>query len=145
VTVTEALEWVRRNGVVLESATGPVPALATAIAGSPIRGSWWAHPRAREIFALTRVARDCPEVLVCRIVGGKVTYVHRRLWPALVRVADAFPKRRLARIRETHTAAGRHVTTEVPFPRWVTAALAAEAGALDAPTALAALGAWCRP
>lgn len=141
-TAAEALLFVRSHGVVLEAAAGPVPSLAAAIVGGPVRGSWWAHERGREIFSLTRAVRDDPDVLVCRIVDGKVSYVHRRLWPALVRAADRFPRRRLARILETHTSSGRHVTSEVPFPDWVSGELAAQASALDLSAAIAALGPW---
>jgi hypothetical protein len=59
------MEFVRVHGVVLESAAGPAPSLAAAIAGGPIHGSWWAHVRGREIFALTRAVRDSSDVLVC--------------------------------------------------------------------------------
>jgi hypothetical protein len=82
VTPAEALAFVCTHGLVLESGTGPVPSLAAAIAGEPIRGSWWAHARGREVFAITRAIRDSPDVLVCRLIDGKITYVHRRLWPA---------------------------------------------------------------
>jgi hypothetical protein len=143
-TAAEALAFVRTHGVVLEAAAGPVPSLASAIAGGPVAGSWWAHARGREIFALTRAVRDCPDIVVCRLVDGKVTYVHRRLWPAVVRVAGRFPRRHLAAIREKHTGTGRHVSAEVPIPDWACAALCAEARRLDVATALAALGAWCR-
>jgi len=142
-TTAEALAFVRTHGVVLESATGPVPSLASAIAGGPIRGSWWGHARNHEIFALTRAARDCPDVLVCRLVDGKITFVHRRLWPALVRVAERFPRKHLAKVHEKHTASGRHVSEEVAFPGWVSRELAAEARQLDEQSALRELGAWC--
>jgi hypothetical protein len=142
VTPAEALTYVRKHGVVLESGSGPVPSLAGAIAGAPIRGSWWAHAKSREIFALTRAVRDCPDVLVCRLVDGKITYVHRRLWPALVRAAERFPRERLAQVIEQHTASGRHVTNEVAFPGWVSRELSAEAQRLDEKTALGELGDW---
>jgi len=142
-TVAEALEFVRSNGVVLESGSGPVPTLAAFVAGAPIGGSWWAHAAGREIFALTRAVRESPDVLVCRIVGGKVTYVHRRLWPALVCVARDFPRQRLARIRERHSESGRHVVEAEAYPRWISGALSRAARKLDPDAALAALGAWC--
>jgi hypothetical protein len=136
VTPAEALAFVCTHGVVLESGTGPVSSLAAAIAGEPIRGSWWGHARGREIFAVTRAIRDCPEVLVCRLVDGKVTYVHRRLWPALVRLSERFPISRLARIREVHTASGKHAIEESPFPTWVSSEVAAQASDLDEKSAL---------
>ena len=86
-TTDQALAFVREHGVVLEAAHGPVPSLTEAIAGGPVPGSWWSHPKSQEIFAVTRAIRDRDDVLVCRLIKGKVTFVHRRLWPALVRAA----------------------------------------------------------
>jgi len=138
-----AIAFVRAHGVALESASGPVASLAEAIAGEPIRGNWWAHPRSHEIFALTRAVRDSKEVLVCRLVGGKITYVHRRLWAPLVRAAKRFPKKRLAQVHEVHTASGRHIAKEVAFPRWVPEQVSREASRLSEDEAVRRLGAWC--
>jgi len=143
VTPTEALAFVRTHGVVLESGTGPVPSLTSAVVGGPIRGSWWAHARGREIFAATRAIRDCPDVLVCRLIGGKITYVHRRLWPALVRLSDRFPRARLAQIHEVHTVSGKHAAEEISFPKWVSREVAALASKLDQDSALHLLGRHC--
>lgn len=141
-TRTQALAFVRKHGVVLEAGRGPVASLADAAAGRPIRGSWWGHPKGREIFALTRAVRDSKDVCVCRIVGGKITYVHRRLWPALVRIAANLPRRQLARIHETHTAAGRHEVLEMPYPEWVPVQVQRQAQKLTEAQAMSALGEW---
>ena len=50
---------------------------------------------------------------------GRITLVHRRVWPALVRVADRFELERLAAVDERHTATGAHRTVTIPFPEWV--------------------------
>jgi hypothetical protein len=118
-TAREALAFVKAKGVVLESARGPAPSLASAIAGEPIQGSWWRHRKAPQIFYCSRVIRDSKEVLVCRLLGGKVTYVHRRLWPALFKLRKQFDPERLAAIREFHTKEGKHRVVSVPFPKWV--------------------------
>lgn len=118
-TPKQAIAFVKANGVVLESGRGPVPNLAEAIAGAPIRGSWWAHPKGRTIFRCSRAIRESSDVLVCRLVGGKVTYVHRRLWPALVRLAGRFNVDQLAVIEEVHTPSGRHKVNVTPFQEWV--------------------------
>ena len=81
-------------------------------------------------------------MLVCRLIDGKITYVHRRLWSALVRVAERFPRDHLARVSEKHTASGRHVKEEVAFPGWVSQELASEARQLGEESALGELGAW---
>lgn len=141
-TLVEALAFVGTNGVVLESGTGPVPSIANAVAGQPIRGSWWAHACGREIFAITRALRDNPDILVCRLVQGKVTYVHRRLWPAVVRLAERFPEANLAQIEEIHTASGKHTIKETKFPDWVSQDIAMQASELDEARALAQLGPW---
>ena len=139
-TSAAVLAFVRRHGLVLESAHGPVPNLAETVAGAPIRGSWWGHAKGKEIFWLTRAVRDSKQVLVCRLLGGKVTYVHRRLWPAVVRLADAFKRKDLAAVQEVHTARGGHIVQTVPFPRWVPAAVKRRARDLSEAAAWGVLG-----
>jgi hypothetical protein len=137
-TSRRALAFIRKHGVVLESARGPVPSLAALTAGEPVRGSWWSHPKSHEIFAVTRAVRDSEDVLVCRLIDGKITFVHRRLWPALVRAAGRLPSAHLSQLREVHTSSGRHVTKEVPFPDWVPPRVHAAARTLSEEAALAA-------
>jgi hypothetical protein len=143
-TPRQALAFLRKHGVVLEAARGPVPSLAEEIAGEPLRGSWWSHPRSQEIFVVTRAIRDNGDVLVCRVVEGKVTFVHRRLWAALVRLADRIPARHLAKIEEAHTDSGAHEMREIPFPEWVPAEVLEAARKLTEASALADLGTWLR-
>jgi hypothetical protein len=124
-TPAQALAFVERHGVVCESVRrGDIASLAEAIAGETLRGNWWSHRKSRVIFAGTRAVRDSPNVLVCRLVDDKITFVHERLWPALVRAADRFPKKRLARVREVHTDSGKHILEETPFPDWLPAKIA---------------------
>jgi len=118
-TPKQAVAFVKAEGVVLESGRGPVPSLAETITGEPVRGSWWAHPRANEILLCSRAIRKSADVIVCRLVGGKVTYVHRRLWPAVMRLAGRFDADRLAAIREVHTPSGKHEVHTIVFPDWV--------------------------
>jgi hypothetical protein len=129
-SVTEALNFIEQHGIVVQAAHGPVPNLAEAIAGEPIRGSWWSHPQGREIFHMIQIVSDSPDVLVCKLVEGKVTYVHRRLWPALVKLASRFPKEQLSQIREAHTPSGAHALRRKPFPSWVPPEVVNEAKAL---------------
>src|SRR3954469_6222082 len=83
-------------GVLLESARGPIPNVAELVAGEPIKGSWWGHRAGHAIFEAINALADSPDVVRLRLVNGKVTLVHRRVWPALVRVADRFPLERAA-------------------------------------------------
>ncbi len=143
-TTEEALAFVCEHGVVLASAQGPIPRLSEAVAGGPIQGGWWSHPAGRDIFRIISVLSTYPDVLVCRVVGGKVSLVHRRLWPALIRAAARFPVADLARTGQEHTARGHHVRHDLPFPQWADAESLALAETLSEAEALAALGDWAR-
>ena len=123
----------------LQSARGPLPNLAEWIAGEPIRGSWWGHPRGHEIFAVLTRLHASGDVVATRLVMGRITLVHRRVWPALVRVADRFELERLAAVDERHTATGAHRTVTIPFPEWVGAEELARGAALAVEDALAQL------
>jgi hypothetical protein len=140
----DPLDWVREHGVVLQSARGPLPSLAEHVAGERIRGSWWGHPAGAEIFAALERVTGSPDVVATRLVGGKITLVHRRTWPALVRVADRFPAERLASVDDEHTATGAHRRIEVPFPDWVPPEELAAGAALTETEALAILPACLR-
>jgi hypothetical protein len=133
----QALAFIKRHGVVCEAVRrGAIPSLADAVAGEPLKGTWWSHPKGKAIFALTRAVRDSPHVLVCRLVDDKITFVHERLWPALVRMADRFAPKRLARVAEVHSASGKHVLEQTPFPDWVPAKTATAAKRLTERQAL---------
>ena len=138
----EALGFVKRHGVVLQAARGPVPSLAEAVVGGPIRGSWWGHPKGHEIFRLADSICESGEVLVCKLVGGKVTYVHRRLWPALVKLASRFQKGRLSKIWNEHTRTGAHRARIIAFPDWVPREVLLEARRLSTIEAKRILAPW---
>jgi hypothetical protein len=63
------------------------PSATACIAGEVIRGSWWGHAKGKLIYeTLTQIGDD---VAWAKLVCGKATLVHRRLWPALVAVATS--------------------------------------------------------
>jgi hypothetical protein len=71
---------VRKQGLVSERA------LIDVVAGEPVRGSWWGHPSGKVIFRALETLREDRDVFLCKLLAGKQTYVHRRLWPALLRL-----------------------------------------------------------
>lgn len=139
-TADEALAFVEARGAVLVSARSDAPSLVEAIAGAPIAGSWWGHPEGHRIFEVLNAVTDSDQVLVCRLLGGKLTLVHRRLWPALARLAGGLAPGQVAQVRQEHTTSGRHVNRELPFPHWVPAAVLEAAGALTEAEAAATFG-----
>jgi hypothetical protein len=141
----DALGFVAQHGVVLASARGPVPSLAEAVAGAPIRGSWWAHPAGAAIFRALSAVADSPDVLSFRLVRGKITFVYRRLWPALVRLADVIGVEALTAIRQEHGERGAHHNVTTPFPEWVPREVTIASRRLSEPDARTQLGAWLSP
>jgi hypothetical protein len=133
------LTVVRRHGVLLESARGPLPNLAEIVAGEPITGSWWGHPAGHAVFDAINEVAESGEVVRLRLVNGKVTLVHRRMWPALVRLSGRFSADQLAAVTEEHTASGAHRNVETAFPDWVPIDAADEAARLTEQEALAML------
>jgi hypothetical protein len=113
------MAFVKKHGAVLLSAKGPIPRLTEAVAGGPIKGSWWAHPKGREIFAIMQKVCDSPDILVCRLIDGHLTLLHRRLWAATVKLADKFQPTQLAQVRQEHTSKGHHINQITPYPQWV--------------------------
>ena len=127
------------HGMLLQSARGPIPNVAELVAGEPINGSWWGHPRGHAIFNILGALDDSPDVVRLRLVNVKIALVHRRLWPALARLADGFTPKQLAALHEQHTASGAHRVTEQPFPEWLPASVARAAAELSVDDALAQL------
>lgn len=82
--VREALE---EYGVLLESDV-KLPSVAGLVAGEPVRGSWWGHPMSHTIFGVSVKLSENPDVIVSKLVSGKVTWVHRRLWSALIAIGS---------------------------------------------------------
>jgi hypothetical protein len=141
----DLLAALAEHGMLLESAKGPLPNVAEMIVGAPIKGSWWGHPEGTTIFNALNDLAESPDVVRTRLVGGRVTLIHRRLWAALVVVADELPVERLAAIHEEHTASGAHRMHEQPFPDWVPDDVVQQAAELSAEDAWAELPECMQP
>lgn len=137
-------KFVEKHGVVLASAKGPVPSVAEAIAKETIVGSWWSHPRAQEIFDALSEIDDDTDIRCFKLVDHKVTYVHKRLWPALAKLAQAgvLDAERVASIQQEHMPTGEHRNITTPYPDWVPEDTAASAEGLSVDDAKTQLGAW---
>jgi hypothetical protein len=140
---TKWVKFVEKHGIVLASAKGPVPSVAEAVAGEPIVGSWWAHEKGKAIFAALCEIDDSPDVRCFKLVDGKVTFAHRRMWPALVRLGKdgVIAAEQLSSVQQEHLPTGEHRNIVTPFPEWVDEKTAAAAEAMGSEKARAQL-AW---
>jgi hypothetical protein len=75
-----------RFGILLLS-DPQLPCITTLVAGRPIRGSWWGHPKGDDVFRVASWIDEHPDVAVTKLMSGKVTFIHRKLWPSLLAVA----------------------------------------------------------
>jgi hypothetical protein len=137
-------KFVEQHGVVLATARGPVPSVAEAIVGEPIVGSWWSHPKAQAIFDALSSIDDSEDIRCFKLVDGKITFVHRRAWPALAKLAEAgvVAAERVASIVQEHMPTGEHRNFTTPYPDWVPEEVAAAAAALSLDDAKQQLGSW---
>lgn len=83
--VAKCLEALERHGLLMLQ-DARLPSVTTTVAGGPVKGSWWGHARGHAIFNTAEALENHADVAVARIIDRKVTYLHRRLWPALLAV-----------------------------------------------------------
>jgi hypothetical protein len=63
----------KRHGVLLQT-DARLPNVCALVTGSPVRGSWWAHPGSHEIFRVNCALADHPDVLVVKLISARLTY-----------------------------------------------------------------------
>lgn len=81
-----ALALLRAHKIMPVHSAAGLESLLEAIAGEPIRGSWWGHPKGQTIYEVFGALQRSGEVLWAKLVGGKQTAIHRSLWAPLLRV-----------------------------------------------------------
>jgi len=75
-------------GFLLES-DPQLPSVCSLITGTRLKGSWWSHPLGQTIFQVNEKLEDHPDVLMTKLVSGKVTFVHRALWPTILAIGTS--------------------------------------------------------
>jgi hypothetical protein len=75
----------KRCGVLLMT-DNRLPNVVSIIIEEPIKGSWWGHPKGKEVFHILERLDDSEEATTAKLVAHKVTFIHKDLWPALAGV-----------------------------------------------------------
>jgi hypothetical protein len=65
-----------------------LPSFTALVAGGPIKGSWWGHPLGHDIYRLLGEFGRGSGLLSAKLINGKITYVHPRLWRAFLKLAQ---------------------------------------------------------
>ena len=102
------LAKLKEHGLLLQTDAN-LPNVCALVAGAPVRGSWLAHARSREMFQVNHELAEHPDVLVSKLISGKITYLHRTLWPAVIVIGRARESWQIERL--SHDA--RHLLAEV--------------------------------
>jgi hypothetical protein len=82
------LTALKRIGLLLEH-DATLPSVTAMVAGGPVKGSWWGHAKGNEMFNLLGELFEHRDVAFAKLVNGKVTLIHRALWPALLGAATS--------------------------------------------------------
>ena len=82
------MDRLKQDGFLLES-DQKLPSVCTLITGEPLKSSWWSHPKAQVIFQVNELLEDHPDVMITKLVSGKVTFIHRKLWPEILAIGAA--------------------------------------------------------
>ncbi len=85
VVLRKAVDCLRKNRILLES-DPKLPSVVGMVAGKSIQGSWWGHPLSHTIWAVVRRLNSHRDVLVTKLVSGKVTFVDRSIWADVIAV-----------------------------------------------------------
>src|ERR1700691_5380765 len=84
----ELLDRLREFDLLLD--TDPkFPNVTALLAGETVRGSWWAHPKAHQMYRVSSQLRAHHDVLAIKLVSGKITFINRPLWMAILAVGTA--------------------------------------------------------
>ena len=75
-----------------------LPSVSGLIANEKLRGSWWSHKHAQVIFSVAEMLEDHPDVLIMKLISGKVTFVHRALWDRIYAIGVAREEWQLKRL-----------------------------------------------
>lgn len=88
ISIDDVLEYLGKVGVLLET-DRIFPSLTAMVVQEPIKGSWWSHPMANEIYVLSRQLVHHSDSICVKLLSGKTTYVHRNWWPELLAISTA--------------------------------------------------------
>lgn len=66
-----------------------LPNLTHLITEERVRGSWWSHKLAHTIFDIAEMLDHHPDVMIMKLISGKVTFVHRKLWNRIYSIGVA--------------------------------------------------------
>jgi hypothetical protein len=109
--LADALRLLQQRGVLLLQDVR-FPNLVSIVAGEAVRGSWWGHAQGKVIYSVGEKLGEHPDITTAKLVSGKVTFVHRALWPHLVAIGRARAPWQMRELNSDSVALLTRVDTE---------------------------------
>ena len=81
----QVLEILSEKGLLLLQ-DKQLPNVVSIVTGQTLRSSWWSHAKGQLIFNVLSELSEHGDVLFLKLLAGKVTLIHRQLWPALLTI-----------------------------------------------------------
>jgi hypothetical protein len=84
----ELLDRLRELDLLLDT-DSKFPNVAALLAGEAAPGSSWTHFQAQDMYRVSSQLRAHADVLAIKLVSGKITFIHRPLWMAILAIGTA--------------------------------------------------------
>lgn len=81
----EARDFLTARGLLLLS-DSTLPSLVSLVTGKGVNGTWWGHPQGNLIFNVASELEDDAKIITAKLLLKKVTFIQKKLWPALATV-----------------------------------------------------------
>ena len=60
--------------------------IVSLVTGENLARSWWGHKKGAQIFHLLHELEGLPFVSSCKIISGKVTFIHKSIWSSIYKL-----------------------------------------------------------
>lgn len=78
----------KRYGLLLESDKF-LPSVVGIVTGEKILSTWWSHKKGHEIFNILSEISEKDDILLTKMISGKVTFIYKNLWLEFLTVANS--------------------------------------------------------
>lgn len=85
---TKVYSAIKRYGLLLESDKF-LPSVVGIVTGEKLSSSWWSHKKGQEIFNVLDKLADKDDILLTKLISGKVTFIHKSMWLDFLTVATS--------------------------------------------------------
>jgi len=85
---SKVFKELKHYGLLLESDKF-LPSIVGIVSGEKISGSWWGHKKMYEIFNTLHELSEEEDVLLTKLISGKITFIHKSLWLEFLTVANS--------------------------------------------------------